>query len=86
MTQVSWSLYINLLMRKIRENVHSEYRSYLNSQDAKDNEEGTADDHYIADGFQRGHEGLDHQLEPWSSADHTEIHTRQSCLLSCHVS
>lgn len=46
--------------------------SHLYSQDAKDNEEGAADDHDVADGLQRRHQSLHHQLQPRRSADHTE--------------
>ncbi len=44
--------------------------SHLYSQDAKDNEEGAADDHNVADGLQGRHQGLHHQLQPRGSADH----------------
>lgn len=44
--------------------------SHLYSQDAKDNKEGTADDHDVADGLQGRHQGLYHQLQARGSADH----------------
>ena len=45
---------------------------YLNSQNSKDDEEGAADEDDVADGLQRREEGLDDQLEPGSSVDHSK--------------
>lgn len=50
--------------------LHFPLPSHLYSQDAKDNEEGTADDHDVADGLQGRHQGLYHQLQARGSADH----------------
>lgn len=46
--------------------------SHLHSQDSEDDEEGATDDHDVADGLQRRHEGLNHQLQARSSADDPE--------------
>lgn len=43
---------------------------YLNTKDAKDDEKGTADEDNVADGLEGRDQGLDHQLQSWSSADH----------------
>lgn len=43
---------------------------YLNTKNAKDDEEGTADEDDVADGLEGRDEGLDYQLESWSPADH----------------
>ena len=45
---------------------------YLNSQNSKDDEEGAADEDDVADGLQGREEGLDDQLEPGSSVDHSK--------------
>lgn len=50
--------------------VYPRLSSHLHSQDAEDDEEGAADHHDVADGLQRRHQGLDHQLQPRGSADH----------------
>lgn len=46
--------------------------AYLHTKNAKDDKEGTADEDNVADGFEGGDEGLHHQLQAWSSADHSE--------------
>lgn len=46
---------------------------HLNPQDAENNEEGTADDHNVSDWFKGRHQSFNHQLEPWSSADHPKV-------------
>lgn len=46
--------------------------AYLHTKNAKDDEEGAADEDNVADGFEGGDEGLHHQLQAWSSADHSE--------------
>lgn len=43
---------------------------YLNTKDAKDDEKGTADEDNVANGLEGRDQGLDHQLQSWSSADH----------------
>lgn len=43
---------------------------YLNTEDAKDDEESTADQNNVADGLEGCDEGLNHQLQPRSSADY----------------
>lgn len=48
---------------------------YLYSKNAKDDEESTADEDNVANGFQRGDEGLHHQLQTRSSAYHPEGRT-----------
>lgn len=53
--------------------------SHLHSQDSEYDEEGATDDHDVADGLQRRHEGLNHQLQTRSSADDPETqHTLHS--------
>ena len=37
-------------------------KRHLDPEDAEDDEEGTADEHDVADGLQRGDEGLHYQL------------------------
>lgn len=44
--------------------------SYLYPKDAEYDEESTADENNVADGFEGSDEGLHHQLQTWSSADH----------------
>lgn len=44
--------------------------NYLNPQDAKDDEESTADEDNVPNGSKRSDECLHHQLQPWGSADH----------------
>lgn len=51
---------------------------YLHSKDAKDYEERTADEDDVADGFEGGDERLYHQLQTWSSADHSEQRTNHT--------
>lgn len=46
--------------------------AYLHTKNAKDDEEGAADEDNVADGFEGGDEGLHHQLQAWSSTDHSE--------------
>lgn len=46
--------------------------AYLDAKNAKDDEEGAADEDNVANGFEGGDEGLNHQLQAWSSADHSE--------------
>ena len=43
---------------------------YLNTKNAKDDEEGTADEDNVANRLERRDEGLDYQFQPWSPADH----------------
>ena len=43
---------------------------HLYSQDAEDDEEGAANEDNVSDGLQRRDEGLHHQLQTWSPADH----------------
>lgn len=62
--------------------------THLYSQDAKDNEEGTADDHDVSNGLQWGHQSLHHQLQSWSSADNTATQNSigllvHSCVCVC---
>ncbi len=49
----------------------------LDSQDAKNNEEGTADDDNVPDRLEGWHQCLNNQLQSWSSADHSENSTRE---------
>lgn len=42
---------------------------YLDSQDAKDDEKGTADENYVSYRLQRGDQSLHNQLEARSSTD-----------------
>lgn len=49
--------------------------AYLHTQNTKDDEEGAADEDNVADGFEGGDEGLHHQLQTWSSTDHSEQRT-----------
>ena len=49
-------------------------RLYLNTQNAKDDKKGTADKYNVANGFEGSDQGLNHQLQSWSSADHPESH------------
>lgn len=53
--------------------------SHLDSKDAKDNEEGTADDDDVPDRLERRHQCLYHQLQPRSSADHAGTRHRTGC-------
>lgn len=46
--------------------------SYLHPKNAKDDEECTTDEDNVANGFEGGDEGLHHQLQTWSSANHPE--------------
>lgn len=46
--------------------------SYLYPKNAKDDEECTTDEDNVANGFEGGDEGLHHQLQTWSSANHPE--------------
>lgn len=46
--------------------------SYLHPKNAKDDEECTTDEDNVANGFKGGDEGLHHQLQTWSSANHPE--------------
>ena len=43
---------------------------YLHAENTKDDEEGAADEDDVADWLEGRDEGLDDQLQPWSSADH----------------
>lgn len=43
--------------------------AHLHPQNAKNDEEGTADDHNVANGLERGHQRLYHQLQPLGPAD-----------------
>lgn len=43
--------------------------AHLHPQNAKNDEEGTTDDHNVADGLERGHQRLYHQLQPLGPAD-----------------
>lgn len=45
--------------------------AHLNPENTEDDEEGAADEDNVADGFEGGDEGLHHQLQTWSSADHS---------------
>ena len=45
--------------------------THLHAQDAEDDEKGTADENNVADGSQRWQQCLHHQLQAWSSADHS---------------
>lgn len=58
--------------------------AYLYTQNAKDDEEGAADEDNVADGFEGGDEGLHHQLQAWSSTDHSE--QRKAGETQTHVS
>lgn len=49
--------------------------SYLYPKYAKDDEERTTDENNVANGFEGGDEGLHHQLQTWSSANHPEDRT-----------
>lgn len=51
--------------------------THLHSQDSKNNKKGTADDHNVANGLQRRHQCLHHQLQTWSSADHTKTQQKR---------
>ena len=42
----------------------------LHPQDAKNDEEGTTDDHNVANGLQRGHQRFHHQLQPLCPTDY----------------
>lgn len=44
--------------------------SYLYTKNAKDDKECATDEDNVANGFEGGDEGLHHQLQTWSSADH----------------
>ena len=66
--------------RLIRNRTETAHRSmsgdvYLNAEDAEDDEEGAADEDDVADGLEGRDEGLDHQLQAWSPADHPEGQT-----------
>lgn len=49
---------------------------YLNTKNTKDDEESTADEDDVANGFERSDESLHHQLQTWSSANHSKGSTR----------
>lgn len=55
--------------------------SYLHTKNAKNDEECTADEDNVANGFKGGDQGLHHQLKTWSSADHPEERGRDVMLL-----
>lgn len=46
---------------------------HLDSQDAKDDEKGTTDEDNVANGSKRGEEGLDDQLQSWSTIDDSVV-------------
>lgn len=46
--------------------------SYLNAKNAKNDEECTANEDNIANRFEGSDESLHHQLQSWSSANHSE--------------
>ena len=48
------------------------YLEELNAKDAKDDEEGAADEDNVADGLEGGEEGLHHQLQPGGPVDHSD--------------
>lgn len=50
------------------------HSDYLDPQDAKDNEEGAADQHNVPDGSEGGDESLYNQLQARGSADHPAAH------------
>lgn len=43
---------------------------YLNTKNAKNDKEGTADEDDVADGLEGRDEGLDYELQSWSPANH----------------
>lgn len=44
---------------------------YLNTKNAEDDEKSTTNKNNVADGLERCDEGLDYQLQPRCSADHS---------------
>ena len=46
--------------------------AHLNSENAKNNEKGAADEDDVSDRLQGREEGLDHQFEAWRAVDHPE--------------
>lgn len=50
--------------------------SYLHSKNTKDDEESTTDEDNVANRFEGGDEGLNHEFQTWSSANHSERRSR----------
>lgn len=46
--------------------------SYLDPENAKNDEECTTDEDNVADGFEGSDESFHHQLQAWRSANHSE--------------
>lgn len=51
-------------------NIRDNQCFYLDTQNAKDNKEGTADQHNVPDGPQGCYECFHYKLKSWSSANH----------------